>query len=424
MNSTEQILQIQDYPPPAMRRLRVLSRHAASERIPEHRSLCPFGTSVKQLPSTMRAVVWRGEADPSAMKVETLKMPTPKEGEVLVKVRACGICHTDLHVMLGEVPFPKPAVMGHEISGIVVGLGPGFEDSSLLGAKVMSPFIMPCGKCRFCELGEEDTCEPFFALNRLKGQLYDGSTRLQTVAGEEVAMYSMGGLAEYCVVPRTAVFRLPEKLGITMFAESSILGCMFFTAYGAVHNAAKLKPGESVAVIGCGGVGSAVLQLAKSMGCSPIIAVDIGEEKLQQAKANGATHGVDATSDVPQAIADVTSGRKVDVCFEAIGLKKTFENAVMSVRDGGRAAYIGISDVKTKAEVPITHMVRRRITLAGSYGARASTDVPPLLKLVEEGHIDISSPISRRFKLADAAQGYALLKSREILGRAIVEFDA
>jgi len=276
---------------------------------------------------------------------------------------------------LGEVPFPKPGVLGHEVSGTVVGLGPGAE-ASLLNAKVMCPFIMPCGKCSFCSIGEEDTCAPFFALNRGKCHLHDDTTRLFTVGGEEVAMYSMGGLAEYCVVPITAVFKLPENLGANLFAESCILGCMFFTAFGAVHNAAKLKKGESVAVIGCGGVGSAVLQMAKAIGADPIIAVDLGEEKLNAAKSNGATLTVEASSDVAAEIARLTDGRKVDCCFEVIGLKKTFETAVMSVRDGGRAAYIGIADVKTKAEIPITHVVRRRISLCGSYGARASTDTP------------------------------------------------
>lgn len=372
----------------------------------------------------MKAMVWRGEQDPSAMKLEDLKMPVPKENEVLIKVRACGVCHTDLHVMHKDVPFPAPAVMGHEISGTVVGLGPGFEDESLMGKKVMSPFIIPCGTCSFCSVGEEDTCEPFFALNRLKGQYYDGATRLQTVGGEELAMYSMGGLAEYCVVPKTAVFALPETLGEKHFAESSILGCMFFTAYGAVHNAAELKAGESVAVIGCGGVGSAVLQIAKSMGCSPIIAVDIGEEKLKAAKANGATHGIDASADVVAEITRITEGRKVDVCFEVIGMKKTFEDAVMSVRDGGRAAYVGIANVSTKAEVPITHMVRRRISLRGSYGARASQDVPPLLEMAAKGDIDIESPITQRFSLEEAGEAYKNLQDRKIIGRAIIEMES
>merc|ERR550532_560162 len=129
-------------------------------------------------------------------------------------------------------------------------------------------------------------------------------------------MYSMGGLAEYCVVPNTAVFKLPSGLSRDLFAESSILGCMFFTAYGAIVNAGKLKPGESVAIIGCGGVGSAMLQLCKAMGAGPIIGVDIGEDKLEAAKANGATHAVDATTDVPKAIAEITDGYKVDCCFE------------------------------------------------------------------------------------------------------------
>jgi len=372
------------------------------------------------LPATMKAVVWRGDSDPANMKIEELKMPVPKENEVLIKVRACGVCHTDLHVILGEVPFPKPGVLGHEVSGLVVGLGPG-ADESFLNAKVMCPFILPCGKCRFCSIGEEDTCEPFFALNRGKGQLLDGTTRLCTTGGEDVAMYSMGGLAEYCVVPTTAVFKLPTHLATDLFAESCILGCMFFTAFGAVHNAARLKKGESVAVIGCGGVGSAVIQIAKAVGAHPIIAVDLGEEKLQAAIGNGATHTVEATSDVPAEIAKLTDGLKVDVCFEVIGLKKTFENAIMSVRDGGRAAYIGIADIKTKAEVPITHIVRRRISLNGSYGARAPTDTPKLLELAEAGGVDIVTPITRRFSLEDAAEAYKLLKNREIIGRAIVE---
>jgi S-(hydroxymethyl)glutathione dehydrogenase/alcohol dehydrogenase len=321
---------------------------------------------------------------------------------------------------LGEVPFPKPGVLGHEVSGTVVGLGPG-ADSSLLNERVMCPFIMPCGKCRFCQIGEEDTCEPFFTFNRGKGQLYDGSTRLRTVGGEEVAMYSMGGLSEYCVVPTTAVFRLPPRLANDLFAESCILGCMFFTAYGAVHNAARLKKGESVAVIGCGGVGSAVIQIAKAVGADPIIAVDLGEEKLNAAKNNGATLTVEASGDVPAEIAKLTDGKKVDVCFEVIGLKKTFEAAVMSVRDGGRVPNIGIADVKVKEEVPITHIVRRRISLNGSYGARAPTDCPPLLDLAANDLVDIVKPITRRFSLDDAAEAYRLLRAREITGRAIVE---
>lgn len=370
-------------------------------------------------------MVWRGDAAPAKMQLETLKTPTPKEKEVLVKVRACGVCHTDLHVIKGEVPFPNPAVLGHEVSGVIVGVGPGV-DNSLLGEKVVCPFIMPCMECSFCKAGEEDTCEPFFALNRLKGQLYDGTTRLATTSGEEVAMYSMGGMAEYCVVPTTGVFRLPKGLQTTQYPESSILGCMFFTAYGAVHNAGNLRKGETVAVIGCGGIGSALLQIAKAEGASQIIAIDIAKDKLEAAEKLGATHIIDASTgvDVPARIAELTNGRKVDVCFEALGNKRTFEQATLSVRDGGRAVFVGIADVRSKAEVPITHVVRRRVSLIGSYGARASQDVPRMLDLAEAGQLDIQSPISRRFRLEEAGEAFHLLNEGKILGRAIVEVES
>eukprot|EP00929_Paragymnodinium_shiwhaense_P000864 TRINITY_DN101066_c0_g1_i1.p1 TRINITY_DN101066_c0_g1~~TRINITY_DN101066_c0_g1_i1.p1 ORF type:complete len:403 (-),score=108.69 TRINITY_DN101066_c0_g1_i1:267-1475(-) len=371
------------------------------------------------LPTEMKALVWRGDADPSKMKVETLLTPKPKKDEVLVKVKAAGVCHTDLHCIKGEVPFPTPAVFGHEMSGEVVACGEGVDIP--LGTKVVSPFIMPCGTCSFCEAGEEDTCEPFFSLNRLKGHLYDDTTRLFKSDGEEVAMYSFGGLAEYSVVPKTAVFALPENLANNFYEESSILGCAFFTAFGAIRNAAHLEPHHSVAIIGCGGVGGGLIQLLRHMGVSPIIAVDVSEGALEQAKQLGATHTINSGQEpAVEKIAEITGGRKVDVAFEVIGLKPTFEQAVMSVRDGGKACYIGISDVKTKAEVPITHIVRRRISLVGSYGARASQDMPALLDIAADGGIDLKHAITRRFTLDESPAAYGLLNDRKIVGRAIV----
>mmetsp|Transcript_35562 Transcript_35562/g.94611 ORF Transcript_35562/g.94611 Transcript_35562/m.94611 type:complete len:396 (-) Transcript_35562:467-1654(-) len=372
------------------------------------------------VPTEMKALVWRGDTDPSKMKVETVLTPVPKADEVLVKVKACGVCHTDLHCIKKEVPFPAPAVFGHEISGSVVACGPGasFE----IGSKVVSPFIMPCGTCNFCKVGEEDTCDTFFEMNRKKGHLYDDTTRLFTSDGEPLAMYSFGGLAEYAVVPKTAVFNLPPILGDTKWSESAILGCVFFTAFGAIRNAASLKAGQSVCVIGCGGVGGGLIQLLKYFGATPIIAVDIDEKSLQQAQDLGAEHVINATEeDVVERIAALTEGRKVDVCFEVIGLKKTFEQAFSSVRDGGKACYIGIADVNAKAELPITHLVRRRITLTGSYGARASKDMPDLLSIAADGGVDLVSGITQRFTLDDSARAYSLLAERKIVGRAIVE---
>ncbi len=151
----------------------------------------------------MKAAVWRG--DSPALTIEELEKPTPLRGEVLVEVAACGVCHTDLHVLKSEVAFPAPAVLGHEVSGTVAAVGPDV-DSVAVGDRVVCSFIMPCGTCRHCVRGYEDLCETFFAYNRLKGTLYDGTTRLARKDGSPVWMYSMGGLAEYCVVPATDVF--------------------------------------------------------------------------------------------------------------------------------------------------------------------------------------------------------------------------
>ena len=411
-----------------------------------------------QIPATMRACVWRGDSDPSKMAIETLKTPMPKANEVLIKVKACGVCHTDLHCIKGEVPFPKPACFGHEICGEVIMYGPEADPPPLLagrtlppvGAKVIAPFIMPCGRCSFCACGEEDTCEPFFRLNRGKGHLYDDTTRLfrprQGGAGkcgecaeeeeedEPIAMYSFAGMAEYAVVPNTAVFPLPDALvDAGLYAESCVLGCAFFTAYGALRNAAGLdvvsgpagaSKGKSACVIGCGGVGGSVLQLLKYAGLSPIIAVDVSDDALAQATALGATHVVKSSRecDAVEEIAKLTGGAKVDYCFEVIGLKQTFEQAVMAVRDGGTACFIGISDVRHKAEVPITHIVRRRISLVGSYGARASRDMPALLEIASKGGVDLKGGVTRRFALEDAGSAYKLLSERKCR-RAIVTFE-
>ena len=174
----------------------------------------------QELMQTMLAAVL--DSAPGGLRIEEIPVPEPRANEVLVKVHACGVCHTDLHVMKAEVAFPTPAVLGHEISGTVAALGPGVAGSRRRHALVVSAFIMPCGFCRLCAIGRDDLCDNFFAMNRLKGTLYDGTTRLRRTDGTPIAMYSMAGLAEYAVVPATDVFPLPDGLPL---AESSVLGC-------------------------------------------------------------------------------------------------------------------------------------------------------------------------------------------------------
>ncbi|KAG2576177.1 hypothetical protein PVAP13_6NG011900 [Panicum virgatum] len=275
-------------------------------------SAAAAGYHVAGGPSYMRGAVFWEPGRP--LTLEEFQMPRPKAGELLIKTKACGVCHSDLHVMKGEIPFSSPCVVGHEITGEVVDHGTHTPieiinryinetrlhmlhsyrttaveadnfvvttyrdlliqfvklqslcyfriDRSLfrkrfrlpIGSHVVGAFIMPCGNCFYCVKGQEDLCESFFAYNRAKGTLYDGETRLFLRSnGKPVYMYSMGGLAEYCVVPANALAVLPHSLPYT---ESAILGCAVFTAYGALRHSAEMRAGDSVAVIGVGGVGS------------------------------------------------------------------------------------------------------------------------------------------------------------------------
>jgi S-(hydroxymethyl)glutathione dehydrogenase/alcohol dehydrogenase len=358
------------------------------------------------------------DAAPGTLRLEELATPRPGPGEVLVEVAACGVCHTDLHVVKGEVAFPTPCVLGHEVSGVVRQIGAGVTGLAP-GERVVSSFIMPCGTCRHCVRGHDDICETFFAQNRLNGTLYDGRTRLARRDGSPVWMYSMAGLAEYCVVPATAVFRVPETMSIV---DAAIFGCSAFTAYGALHNVARLRLGETVAVVAVGGVGSTIVQLARAMGAPVVIAVDRGEDKLKAAAALGATQVLDArTEDVAARVADITGGLGVDIAFEVLGRAETFELALSLLGDGGRAVMVGIAPAGVTGRVDITRLVRRTLRILGSYGARARTDMPALLRLAAQGVVRPADVITRRYALEDAPEAYAALDRGEIVGRAVVD---
>jgi len=366
----------------------------------------------------MKAAVFQGVGE--AMRVEDLPRPEPRAGEVLVHVRACGVCHTDLHVIKGEVNFPTPCVLGHEISGTIEALGPGVAGFAV-GQRVVGGFIMPCGSCWYCARGQDGLCETFFALNRLRGTLFDGDTRLRRDGGEPVWMYSMGGLAEYAVVPVTGVSPLPDGVP---FEEAAILGCAIFTAYGAIRNGADLRAGESVAVVATGGVGSNLIQLARAFGADPIVAIDVRDDKLQAARELGATHTVNsATEDAAERVRAITGGRGVDVAFEALGRPETFTLAASIVRAGGRAVMVGIAPAGTTAPVEITPLVRRGVSIIGSYGARTRADLPAVIELARRGAVDVTRAVTRRYTLDRAAEAYDALNRGEIVGRAIVTMD-
>lgn len=363
----------------------------------------------------MRAVVL--EAPGAPLRMETVPRPVPGAGEVLVRVCACGVCHTDLHVIKGEVAFPTPCVLGHEISGTVEEVGTGV-DAFAGGERVACAFIMPCGHCRWCARGRDDMCETFFALNRLRGVLYDGTSRLRRADGSPLAMYSMAGLAEYAVVPATDVFALPDSLELE---SAAVLGCAVFTAYGAVKHAGGVSVGDRVAVVAAGGVGLNIVAMARAFGATQVIAVDVAPDKLEAARAMGASDIVDSSAvDAVAAVRELTGGDGVDVAFEALGRPATVTQAFRMARDGGAVVCVGIGAGHAAAEIEITHLVRRGIRLSGSFGARTRADMPRVIELAASGAIDLRALISARVNLEAAGEIYAALDRGEVRGRALV----
>jgi S-(hydroxymethyl)glutathione dehydrogenase/alcohol dehydrogenase len=365
----------------------------------------------------LKAAVVRNVRGP--LIIEDLENPQPKENEVLIKVAACGVCHSDLNVIQGNVAQPLPVVPGHEISGMVEKVGSGVAGLKE-GDRVTCTATMPCGSCYYCIKGYEDLCERFFQMNRLKGVLLDGTTRLHSHDGQPIGVFSMGGMAEYTVVPSTGTFALPDNLPLK---DSCILGCAGFTAYGAVKNQANLRPSESVAVIGVGGIGSSVVQVAKVFGAGKIIAVDLKDEKLEAAKQSGATEVINATREEPsRRILELTEGRGVDVAFEATGRPESYESIVNLVKPGGRIVAIGFTPAGAKIPLEINRCIRKGLRLLGCYGAKARQDMPELLTLAQGGMLKIQGSITRRYKLEEVNEAFGALEKGEITGRAILEF--
>lgn len=369
------------------------------------------------IPETMRAAIWQG--DSPRLTTEDVPVPVPSRDEALVRITSCGVCHTDLHVLKGEVAFPAPGVIGHEISGDVVAIGEGTEDAGGIevGTPVIGAFIMPCTECEQCLQGRDDLCEKFFGENRLKGNLFDGTSRLATADGRRLSMYSMAGMAEYSVVPISALTPRPQNVPAE---EGAILGCAAFTAYGAVRKSGLME-GETVAVVAVGGVGTSLIQVAKHQGASKVIAIDVADEKLEAARRLGADEVVNSTTTDPrEGVREMTNGKGVHVAFEALGRPETFTQAASLLREGGRMIAIGIAPGGVYGEVEISPLVRRGQTVTGSFGAVTRVDLPAVAQLAADGGYRLKEAVTRRYSLEQVDEAYQALDRGEITGRAIV----
>ncbi|WP_231601796.1 zinc-binding dehydrogenase [Salinibacterium sp. NG253] len=374
--------------------------------------------TIADLPVQMKAAILR-EGSPE-YSVELIAVPQPRSGEALIRVAACGVCHSDLHVARGQIAFPRPAVLGHELSGTIVALGPNTEELEL-GTRVVAGFIMPCTKCENCLRGRDDICSEFFAQNRVNGALFDGESRIALNDGTRLNMYSAAGFAEYAVAPISALAAVADGLDL---AQAAVLGCAGMTGYGAVSRAAGDVQGRTAAVIAVGGVGLSIVQMLAAMGASQVIAVDIDDNKLALAREIGATDAVNGMGiDVPARIRELTGGRGVDFAFEALGSAQTLGQAVRSVGEGGRTVAVGLAGSEAEVSVPITTFVRRGHSMVGSFGARTRVDLPAVVSLAAAGGFALDTLVTDTFGLDEINDAYRALGAGEIRGRAIVVFE-
>lgn len=361
------------------------------------------------MPTTLAAVV-RAPGEP--VRIEEVALPELGPGLVRVRMAAAGVCHSDLSLASGKLAHPMPAVLGHEGVGHVVDVGAGVSDLSV-GDTVLLNWNPPCRSCWHCTHGEPYLCaNAADASRRVWGTLADG-TDVHPCLG-------VAAFAQETVVPASACVAIPADIPPT---EAALLGCAVLTGVGAVRNAAQVRPGQSVAVIGLGGVGLAAVQGARLAGAAMVIAVDPVEEKEELARSLGATHFLTPSDDLSRRIRALADGRGVDHAIECVGRAATIRAAWSCTRRGGTTTVVGFgaaTDTLTLNALEIPHFAR---TLQGClYGSSdPATDVPELLKLYRDGELDLSSLVSRTIGLDDVPDALAELHAGRG-ARSLVEF--
>lgn len=339
----------------------------------------------------MMAAVFHGPNAP--LLLEEWPTPVPGPGEVRVRVAACGLCHTDLHYIDHGTPTfkPPPLVLGHEISGIIDAVGPGV-DASRIGGHVLLPAVLACGECPACLDGRANICDR----SRMLGNHVDG------------------GYAEFIVVRAADTFRLPDEIPLV---EGCIIADALTTPFHAVVRRGRVRPGDRVLVVGCGGIGLNLVQMAAALGAR-VVAVDVAAAKLEWARRLGAEATMDATSvaRVDKEVRRITGGG-VDIAFEAVGRAATQQQALDSLRTGGRLVLVGYSP----ESVPLNagRIMFREITIVGSLGCRP-VDYPRVLELVRQRKVRLEELVTHRFPLAEINTALDALRCGEPVRAVIV----
>ncbi len=361
----------------------------------------------------MRAAVLYEHDTP--LRVEEVEVDPPKGGEVLVRMAASGVCHSDLHMLKGIHPAPLPAILGHEGAGVVEEAGPGVTNVKP-GDHVILSWLPYCGHCRMCASGRPNVCVNVAWSE--SGTMADGTVRFHR-GGERIHHYiATSSFAELSVVPAQCAIPVDPALPLT---ELSLMGCAVATGVGAVLNTARVRPGETVAVVGCGGVGLNCVQGAAIANAGTIIAIDTEPGKLNLARELGATHAVDASEgSVAGAVEDLTAGG-VDHAFEAIGNPATIELAIGLVGRGGQAVLIGMAPPDARVSFDALNATFEEISIRGCwYGSvRPPVDFPLLVDLYQSGKLRLDTMI-RTCSLEEVNDAFRALEAGEVARSVIV----
>ncbi len=340
------------------------------------------------------AVLWEAG---KPLAVQRVEIDSPGPGEVLVEMRAAGVCHSDLHPARGDWPMKTPVVLGHEGAGIVREVGPNVTRVAN-GDHVVLCWAPACGVCAACRAGRAVLCE---RLDRVtyRNRLPSGASHLR--AGEQLIAPFLGTacFADFVIVPEEGAIRVTPEVGFDALAT---LGCAVLTGVGAVTAAGRVPPGSTVVVIGAGGVGLNVIQGARLAGSDQIIALDLHERPLALATQFGATHTIGATGGVPAAIRELTEGRGADFVFDTVGSPATLTTALEALRKGGTVVLTGLSRADSQGSFAMFPFVMQEKKLIGSvYGSgRPAEDIPRLVTLFEQGRLKLRELVARTYPLS------------------------
>ena len=343
--------------------------------------------------------------------IEEVELGGPRANEVRIQMVSSGVCHSDLHIIKGEIPVNLPIICGHEGAGIVAEVGPGVTRVRV-GDRAVLSWVAPCGQCRYCSTGNPALCEvsigPSYA-----GHLRDGTSRFADKDGNPISHHlMMSSFSRDIVVPEAAVVAVPDDIALEPLA---VIGCAVSTGVGAAVNTANVQLGDSVAIIGCGGVGLNAIQGTRLRGAGKIVGVDVSEEKLEAAVRFGATDTVNAAEvDTVEALLAMTAGAGVDVAIEAIGNPNTVATALKSVRRGGVAVQVGIAPYGTEMSVDMTLLLDERKLLGCYYGSlRPAYDIPRYVDLYRAGKLLVDELITAEIDQSEINGAFDLLEQGE-----------